>query len=125
MTYHRYLSVIGIAGVVSWIAWFVVINKLDPVTSLGLSLGLFYLSLLVALTCTFTILGFYVRLWLNKNEVYHQHVHIAFRQGLLLTLITLGCLTFQILRTLTWWSGLLLIGIVTLVELYFMSRDTL
>lgn len=123
MTHHKYLSVIGVAGIVSWIAWVVVINKLDPLQSPGLALGLFSLSLFFALTCTFTVLGFYFRMWLNKNEVFYNHIHIAFRQGLLLTVISLGCLMFLLLDVLTWWSGLLLIGVVTLVEFYFAVRE--
>lgn len=123
MTHHRYLAIIGVAGVVSWIAWVVVINKLDPTQSPGLALGLFYLSLFFALTCTFTVLGFYFRMWLNKNEIFYNHIHIAFRQGLLLTFIALGCLTFLLMGVLTWWSGLLLIGVVTLVEFYFAARE--
>lgn len=123
MTHHRYLAIIGVAGVVSWIAWVVVMNKLDPMQSPGLALGLFYVSMFFALACTFTVVGFYFRVWLNKNEVFYNHIHIAFRQGLLLTVIALGCLTFQLLGVLTWWSGLLLIGVVTLVEFYFAARE--
>ncbi len=123
MTHNKYLAVIGTAGLVSWIAWVVVINKLDPFESPGLALALFYISLFFALACTFTVLGFYFRLWLNKNEIYYQHIHTAFRQGVLLTVIALGCLTFQIMGVLTWWSGLLLIATITLFEFYFMARE--
>ena len=123
MTHHKYLAIIGVAGIVSWLAWIVVINKLDPQQSMGLALALFYLSLLLALTCTFTVIGFYFRIWLNKNEVYYNHIYIAFRQGLLLTVITIGCLTFQLLQVLTWWTGLLLIAIVTMVEFYFSAKE--
>lgn len=122
MSHHKYLAIIGAAGVFSWLAWVVVIFKLNPEESTGLGLGLFYISLFFALACTFTIIGFYFRLWLNKNEVYYDHINIAFRQGVLLTLIALGCLTFQLLGILTWWSGLLLIAAVTAVEFYVMAR---
>lgn len=123
MTHHRYLAIIGTAGVFSWIAWIVVLNKLDPFESTGLALGLFYLSLFFALICTFTVLGFYFRVWLNRNEIYYSHINVALRQGFLLTLIALGCLTFQLLGVLTWWSGMLLIASVTLVEFYCMARE--
>lgn len=123
MTHNNYLAIIGSAGLVSWVAWAVVINKLDPFESTGLALGLFYLSLFFALTCTFTVIGFYFRVWLNKNEIYYQHIHTAFRQGVLLTIIALACLTFQIIGILTWWSGLLIIASITLIELYFMTKE--
>lgn len=123
MSHHRYLAIIGMASVVSWAAWIVVLFKLDPFESAGLALALFFLSLFFALVTTFTIAGFYFRVWLNRNEIYYNHIHIAFRQGLLLTIIALGCLLFQLLGVLTWWSGLLFIGAVTLFEFYFMARE--
>jgi len=123
MSHHRYLAIIATAGVLSWIAWIVVINKLDPFESTGLALGMFYISLFFALVCTFTVLGFYFRVWLNRNEIYYSHINIALRQGFLLTMIALGCLTFQLLGVLTWWSGLLFIATVTMVEFYFMARE--
>ena len=123
MSHHKYLAIIAAAGVFSWIAWIMVINKLDPFESTGLALGLFYMSLFFALVCTFTVFGFYFRVWLNRNEIYYNHINIAFRQGFLLTLIALGCLTFQLIGVLTWWSGLLFIATVTMVEFYFMARE--
>lgn len=123
MTHNKYLAIIGAAGIISWIAWFVVLNKLDPYESTGLALAMFYISLFFALTSTLTVFGFYFRLWLNKNEIYYHHIQIAFRQGLLLSVIALGCLTFQIMGILTWWSGLLLIAAVTLIEFYFVAKE--
>ena len=123
MAHNRYLAIIGGAGILSWIAWIVVINKLAPLESTGLALGLFFLSLFFALTCTFTVIGFYFRVWINKNEIYYNHINTAFRQGLLLTIIALGCLVFQLLGVLTWWSGLLFIAAVTLVEFWFMAKE--
>jgi hypothetical protein len=123
MTHNKYLAIIGTAGIFSWLAWIVVINKLDPYESTGLALGLFYLSLFFALVCTFTVAGFYLRVWLNRNEIYYNHINIAMRQGFLLTLIALGCLTFQLMGVLTWWSGLLFIITVTMMEFYFMARE--
>ncbi len=124
MSHNKYLAIIATAGVISWIAWMVVLNKLDPFESTGLALALFFLSLFLALTCTFTVGGYYLRVWLNHNEIYFNHINIAFRQGVLLTLIATGCLIFQLLGVLTWWSGLLFIGAVTLIEFYFMAKES-
>lgn len=123
MTHHNYLAIIGAAGLLGWISWITVLNKLDPFASTGLALALFYVSLFFALTCTFTVVGFYFRMWLNSNEIYYHHIHTSFRQGVLLTLIVQGCLTFRLLSVLTWWSGLLLIAVMTLVEFYFMAKE--
>ncbi len=123
MSHNKYISIIATAGIVSWISWIVVINKLNVFESMGISLLLFFLSLSIALICTFTIIGFYFRVWLNKNEIYYHHIQIAFRQSILLTLMVIGAMFFQILRILTWWSGGLLILTILLIELYFISKD--
>jgi hypothetical protein len=123
MTHNKYLAFVAAAGLVSWIAWFIVLTKLDPFESTALALILFFVSLFFAMSCTFTVLGFYFRLWLNKNEIYSNHITISFRQGVELTVIALGCILFLILGVLNWWSGFLLILAVSLVELYFVARQ--
>ena len=123
MIHNKYIVIIGVAALISWIAFALVITKLDPFVSTGLSLALFFISLFFALTSTFTILGFYLRVWLNKNEIYYDHINVSLRQGILLTLIALGSLLFQLLGVLTWWSGLLLIGAITMIEFYLVAKD--
>ncbi|PIR54809.1 hypothetical protein COU74_03620 [Candidatus Peregrinibacteria bacterium CG10_big_fil_rev_8_21_14_0_10_36_19] len=124
MTYNRYISIIASSGGFAWIAWFLVINKLSPFVSTGVSMTFFFLTLFIALTCTFTILGFYFRVWLFKNEIFYQHINVAFRQGFFLSLIVNVCLLLQILRSLNWWTGIFLILGSVLLESYFSSKDS-
>ena len=124
MTHHRYISIIGLAGSFSWAAWFLVILRMDPSKATGLALIFFYITLFLALSCTFTVFGFYFRVWLFKNEIFYKHINVALRQGVFLGLIAVFCLVFQMLRVLTWWSGLLLIVIAVLLESYFSARDS-
>lgn len=123
MTHGRYIAIIGFAGALAWIGWFLVLNKLNPFESAGLALSFFFITLLIALTSTFTVFGFYFRVWLYKNEIFYKHINVALRQGLLLSLLTIFSLVFQMMRVLTWWSGLLLVVIAMLLEFYFSSRD--
>lgn len=123
MAHQRYILILGIAALISWLAFYLVVNKLDPFASTGLALALFFVSLFFALTSTFSVIGFYIRVWVNKNEIYYDHINISLRQAILLTLITLGCLLFQLLGVLTWWSGLLLIAAVTMIEFYLVAKD--
>jgi hypothetical protein len=123
MTHQKYTMVIGLAALVSWLAYYLVVEKLDPFASTGLAMALFFVSLFFALTSTFTIVGFYIRVWFNKNEIYYDHINVSLRQGILLAMISLGCLLFQLLGALTWWSGLLLIGAITMIEFYLVAKD--
>lgn len=124
MTHHRYISMIAFAGVLAWVAWFVVLFKLDPYNHVGLSMFFFFITLFIALSGTFTVFGFYFRIWLFKNEIFYKHINIALRQGFFLSLIAIFSLVFQLMRVLNWWSGLLLIVIAVLLEFYFSSRDS-
>ncbi len=123
LLHNRYLAYIGFAGLISWAALIVVVFKLNPRESTSLATLLFFISLFFALTSTFTIIGYYFRLWLHKNEIFYNHLNISLRQGILLSIIALGCLALQILRVLNWWLGLLLIAAVTLVEFYCTSKQ--
>ncbi len=128
MITNRYIVYLVIAALVSWLAFYLVLNRLDPfvnnniTTVAGLSLAMFFVSLFFALTSTFTILGFYIRVWFNKNEVYFDHLNVSLRQAVFLSLIALGSILFQILGVLSWWSGLLLIGSVVAIEAYLLSK---
>jgi len=124
MTHHRYISIIALSGILSWVAWLVVINKLTPYESMGISLTFFYVTLFIALSCMFTVIGFYFRVWLFKNEIFYKHINIALRQGVFLGLIAIFSLVFQMMRVLTWWSGFLLVTVFVLLEFYFSSKDS-
>lgn len=124
MTHHRYISIIAFSGLLAWIAWFLIIFKLSPYESMGMKLIFFFITLMIALNCTFTVLGFYFRVWLFKNEIFYKHINIALRQGIFLGLISIFCLIFQMMRVLNWWSGFLLVIIAVLLEFYFSSRDS-
>lgn len=132
MTARKYLiTMLGVA-LASWISWWLVITRMSPCTAPGkltlchsvsvLGLFLFFFSGCVALTASFTFLGFAIRLWFHQFELYLDHVSVSFRQGVLLALATIAASGLLLLNALTWWSGFLLIAIILLVELYF-SRD--
>ena len=123
MSHSFYLLGIFIASVFGWASWGVVINKLSPYASPLPALALFYISLFIALTATFALLGYYLRVWLNKSEVYFQHINIALRQGVFLSILMCTGLIFQRLRVLTWWDGLLLVLVMILIEFYFMAKE--
>jgi hypothetical protein len=122
-SYKQYLLTIGLTAIISWIAWGMVIVKLDPYGSTALALGLFYISLFFAFISTFTVIGFGLRRWIGKNEIHYHHLSVSLRQGLLLSICTLISISFLIMGVLKWWNGLLLVTIAVLVEMYITSRS--
>lgn len=122
-SYKQYLWTIGLTALVSWAAWGMVIAKLDPYESTSLALGLFFISLFFAFIGSFTVIGFGLRRWIGKNEIYYHHLSVSLRQGLLLSLCTLLCIGFLMLGVLKWWNGLLVVTMAVLVEMYITSRN--
>ncbi|OGJ42344.1 hypothetical protein A3I58_04115 [Candidatus Peregrinibacteria bacterium RIFCSPLOWO2_02_FULL_39_10] len=124
MSHKKYMAIIGGAGLLAWLGFFLVISKLSPYENMGLSLGLFFITLFIALSSTFAAFGFYFRVWLFKNEIFYKHINVALRQGIFLSLIAILCLVFQMMRVLTWWSGALLVSVSVLLEAYFSAKDS-
>lgn len=124
MNHHKYTLIIGGAGLMAWISWVLVLLKLDPYETMSLALSFFYITLFIALVCTFTIIGFYFRVWLFRNEIFYKHINTALRQGTLLSLIAIFCLVLQMVQVLNWWTGLMLIVIAVLLESYFSAKES-
>lgn len=123
MSHHKYIAIIAGSGLLAWTGWLLVLFKLSPYQTLGLSLSFFYVTMFIALSATFAVVGFYFRVWLFKNEIFYRHINVALRQGIFLSLIAVFCLIFQMMRVLSWWSGLLLVVISVLLEFYFSAKD--
>jgi hypothetical protein len=88
---------------------------------------LFYLSLLIASTGIFTIIGWIIRwvsqrksLKLSRSRALRQ-LEISFRQGTLLSCILISVLILQDKRILTWWHMITIVLIVGLAE-WWLSR---
>lgn len=123
MSHVKYLTIIGIAGGFSWLGWIIILYKLNPFESTVMALVFFFITFFIALMATFTLLGFYLRVWVYKNEIYYNHINISLRQGILLSFIVVISLGFQLLGVLNWLSGLLLVAAILLIESYFSLRN--
>lgn len=123
MKSKSYLLGLAILAALGWSALLIVILRLDPFASTALAVPFFLASLFLALIGTLTLAGFYFRVWFRKGEIYLQHISIALRQSIFLTIAIEVALIFQILRILTWWDGILIAAAVGLVEVYFSAKD--
>ena len=122
MTLKKYLIGMFLSTVFCWISFGLILFYIDPVRTGILGVICFYLSLFFAIVGTLTLIGFYLRIWLSKNEVLFAHVGPSFRQAVLISIALIGCLVLQSFRLLNWWDGGLFVGSVALIEFYFLSR---
>ncbi len=123
MSQARYLLYIFAAAVLGWISVAMVFYRLDPYESTGLALILLFFGLFIALTATFALIGYAIRRYIHHSEIFYSHINVALRQGLLLSICSLACLFLLIINALTWWSGLLIVVFITLIEFYIASEE--
>lgn len=120
MSLVKFLVILAVGTLLSWIAWVMVIATIDP-NSGPMALALFSLSFFLGFGGLMTILTFFFRHWLEKSRVPFEQIGVASRQSLLLSAGATVALMLQAGRLLSLWSGLVLLAIVILTELFFLT----
>jgi hypothetical protein len=122
MTLRSYLWVVKIVTLFSFIALSLVIYFVDPGKTGWAGKTIFYLVLFFALSGLLNLILTKLRkIWGGEGAVV-LNIGLSSRQSVLLSMILVGLLILQGLQVLVWWTGLLLIAGVFLIELYFLSR---
>ena len=117
MSLRQYLFLMSLGAVICWGAWLSVLNNLDPAQAGITGFIFFYSTLFLALTGTFSVLGFIVRkISVRKDLIVFQYVRDTFRQGLTTAAIIIIFIVLQQFRLLTWWNLLILLIIIIAVE---------
>jgi hypothetical protein len=112
----------AVSTVLCFLSWLLIVVYIDPTTTNLVGISLFYLSLFFFLVGLFTLLGFFLRRRLFKNETEFTQTGIAFRQGVLLSLVFIGSLILQSLKMLNLGNVVLLVFSLSLLEFYFLSK---
>jgi hypothetical protein len=123
MFFNRYVLSVAVASILSFLSLYLVLTKIDPITDESLALGLYFISLFLAVSSVLTLLGYFFRILFYREELFLNHFNVSLRQGIILGFCIVAIMGFQILRTLTWWNGLIIVLMCFLVELYFVARD--
>lgn len=122
MTLRQYFLILT-GGTLFAIASFVLLLlRVNPETASNTVFVVFYGSLFLGLTGVLALLGAALRIGvLHKHAEPTRQVLIATRQGGLLGLLISLALWLQSRDMLAWWSLLLMVFLVTLLELVFIS----
>lgn len=124
MTHLKYIIIILFAGIFGFLSFLIVIFRLDPIFTSGyLPIILFYISLFIFLSSLFTIISYFVRFIMYKEETYFSHIIISLREGMIFASFIILSLIMQRFRVLTLLTLFLLFITFLLLELYFLSND--
>lgn len=123
MTLKSYLWGIRISALASFGAWVLVVKQVDPEKSGITGILLFYASTFLFLAGLLILFFTWIRRKTGRDDkIAFAYLGVSFRQGILLSLLSIALLVLQQYKMLTWWDGALVIAGVFLVELYFLTR---
>ncbi len=121
MTLKMYTVLIFISSVISWFAVGLIVSMTNPYEVGAKGLALFYVSLFLSLSSTFSLIGLFIRFFRFRKMFSLEKVIISFRQGILFSLLVVFSLILQSMSLLTLWNAVLLIIVFAMLEFFFMS----
>lgn len=120
MTLRFYTIGMIFIGLAAFSAWLSILFFLNPDNLFSISL--FLITLFLGMMVILSILGFYLRLFISKNELVYVYLKTSLRQGTFLSLLFTGTLAFQGFKILNLWDGGLFVALIIMFEFYFLSR---
>lgn len=101
---------------------FYLLLNTSPYTSDNLTISMFFISIFGLLFSVFSLIGFYLRIRLSNNELYHSLLGPTIRQSVLLSTVLTGLVLLKALKVLTIWDGVMFSLSILLLEIYFQNR---
>jgi hypothetical protein len=125
MTLRQFLILMTAGSALAWSALALIVSSTDP-TEVPLAVVIvFGVALFLALTGTFSLIGFALRSMFGKEEsVLSRRVIAAFRQGAILGGLLTAALFINARGGLGFTSAALLLTAAIFLELFFMTAKT-
>jgi hypothetical protein len=123
MEFKQFIQITGISTAIAWTVWLFLIFSIDPVYATMFEFGMFYLSLLVAITGTVSGLTVAMRVKFRPETILFRHVVVSFRQAVLIGVLAVLSMIFLSKGLLNIWSSLALILILSIVEFLIQSMN--
>jgi hypothetical protein len=124
MSLIRFLIILAVGTMLSWLAWVMALITLDPFSNPVVGPMLFYASAWLAIIGTMTLLGFFIRHWLEKTGLPFHQVATSLRQGTLLSSGLILLLMLQRTQYLNVWTFILVMLLVVGTEIFFLAGQT-
>ncbi len=108
---------IAAAALLSLTSLIVILFRVSPLTSPGLAVPFFFLTVFLVVASTSTLVAYSV--WFHtpvEGMDAGRKISVSLREGLFLALATILILVFQIFGILTWWIAGLIYLVFLLVE---------
>lgn len=108
---------IAAAAFLSLASLLVILFRVSPLTSPGLAVPFFFLTLFLSVASIATLLCYLVWSLISVEGMdAGRKISVSLREGFFLALATVLLIAFQVLGILTWWIGVLIYFVFVLVE---------
>jgi hypothetical protein len=124
MSLVRFLVILALGTLVSWVAWVIVLTSLDPLSNAFIAPALFYLSGWLALVGTLTIAGFYLRHWFERANPAFVQIATSLRQAAVVSTSAVVLFMLQRVRALNIWTFVLVIAVMLGIEFFYWAGQS-
>ncbi len=122
MTLQSYLWGLRIGTVICFTAFCVIIFLTDPIDLGNVAFVLFYLTFFLTVSGISVLILTWLWGKMAKEMLSLGEIGMAVRQGILIGILITIIVAMQQMKILLWWDALIAIGVIFLIELYFLTR---
>jgi hypothetical protein len=123
MSFRQYIAIMILITGLCLAGLIAVIYNVDPDTFGWQGLLLFYSALFLSILGIFSVIGVFIRRLFFAQEMEFYRVKNAFRQSFWLGILVVAAGMLQHAKLLSWWNILILIGILAVLEFFFVSYE--
>lgn len=105
-----------------WSAFFLTLTNIDPFATDKAGIGSFFVSLFLGLMGLIILILMYIRSRFYSVAELYEKMPMIVRQSVFISMGITAILGMQAMRVLTWWTGLMLILILVLLEISFYTN---
>jgi len=122
MTVRRFIYILGLAAIITSLAFWGLIITIDPAEAGFLGFALFYLAFFITLTSWLSLLSFVCRRVFTRAHLDpSENAQRSLRQSLWWSLIVIAAVYLQTKELLTWLNVALLVLFLAVVEFFVLS----
>ncbi len=119
-----YNLIIIFGTIIFWIGFAATLAGINPEQGGGAAVLLFFINLFFALTGTIYLISYVIRLKIFGKSALYRNIQVSTRQAGLFAILISSTLWLQSQRLLTWYNVILLILGLTVLEFFFISRQS-
>jgi hypothetical protein len=124
MSFQAYVWAMGVASLMAWLGWVVVLFRVDPTETGAIGLLLFYVTLFAGLSGTFAVGGVLYRIFvLKRQQLVMREVRISFRHAVMVALVAALSLALSAQAWLSWWNMLGIVCLASFIEYVFVTIE--